>query len=129
MMIQDVSNCVELVEKVREIIAIDANFTVKMLAEDLNSSYWTIYTILTEDLDKRKVCARFVPHQLNAPPHKTKIVNEFLMKKQICVIDHPPYSFNLSPCDYFLSPQMKTAMKEHKPNFYCLLINWKALEM
>ena len=99
-------------EKVREIIAIDANFTLRMLAEELNSSYCTIYTILTEDLGKRKVCARFVPLQLSAPPHKTKKVNEFLMKKQICVIDHPPYSSDLAPCDYFLSPKLKTAMKE-----------------
>ena len=52
-------------EKVREIIAVDPNFNVRMLAEELNSSYCTIYTILTEDLGKRKVCACFVPHQLN----------------------------------------------------------------
>ena len=75
-------------EKVREIIAIDANFTVRMLAEELNLSYCTIYTILTEDLGKRKVFARFVPHQLNEPSHKTKKVTEFLMKKQICVVYH-----------------------------------------
>ena len=107
----EASNRAELVEKVREIIAMDANFPVRMLAEELNSSYCTIYTILTENLDKRKVCARFVPHQLNATPHKTKKINEFLMKKQICVIDHPPYSPDLSPYDYFLFPKLKTAMK------------------
>ena len=56
------SNRAELVEKVREIIAIDSNPTVRRLVEELNSSYCTIYTILTEDLGKRKVCARFVPH-------------------------------------------------------------------
>ena len=33
------------------------------------------------------------------------------MKKQICVIDHPPYLLDLSPCDYFLFPKLKTAMK------------------
>ena len=33
------------------------------------------------------------------------------MKKQICVIDHPLYSPDLSPCDYFLFPNLKTAMK------------------
>ena len=33
------------------------------------------------------------------------------MKKQICVIDHPPYSPDLSPCDDFLFPKLKTAMK------------------
>ena len=42
---------------------------------------------------------------------KTKKVNEFFMKKQICVIDHPPYSPDLSPCDYFLFPKLKTTMK------------------
>ena len=81
----EASNRAELVGKVRKIIAIDANFTVRMLAEELNLSYCTIYIILTEDLGKRKVFARFVPHQLNAPPQNTKKVNEFLMKKQICV--------------------------------------------
>ena len=33
------------------------------------------------------------------------------MTKQICVIDHLPYSLDLSPCDYFLFPKLKTAMK------------------
>ena len=33
------------------------------------------------------------------------------MKKQICVIDHPPYSPDLSPCDYFRFPKLKTTMK------------------
>ena len=94
----------ELVEKVREIIAIRANFTVRVLAEELNSCYCTIYTIITEDFGKREVCARFVPHQLNSPPHKNKKANEFLIRKQICVINHPSYSPDVSPCDYFLFP-------------------------
>ena len=47
----------------------------------------------------------------NAQPHKTKKVNDFLMKKQICVIDHPLYPPDLSPCDYFLFPKLKTAIK------------------
>ena len=33
------------------------------------------------------------------------------MEKQICVIEHPPYSSDLSPCDYFLFSKLKTAMK------------------
>lgn len=47
----------------------------------------------------------------NAPPHKTVKVCEFLTKKQICVIRHPSYSPDLSPCDYFLFPKLKLAMK------------------
>ena len=33
------------------------------------------------------------------------------MKKQICVMDQPPYSPDLSPCDYFLFQKLKTKMK------------------
>ena len=73
----EASNRAELVEKVHEIIAIDANFTVRILAEELNSSYCTIYTILIEDLGKRKLCARFVPHQLNAPLQRPKKSTNF----------------------------------------------------
>ena len=105
------SNRAELMEKVRKIISIDANFTTRMLAEELNTSKNTIWRILTENLDKRKVCAPFVPHQLYAPPHKTKKVNEFLMKKRISLIIHPPYSPDLPPHDYFLFPKLKTKMK------------------
>ena len=72
----EASNCAELVEKVREIIASDADFTVRMLAEELNWSYCTIYTILTEDLGKRKVSAHFVPHQLNEDQKSQRIFDE-----------------------------------------------------
>ena len=74
--------------KVRQIIVIDANFTVRMLAEELNSSYCTIYTILTEDLGKRKVCARFVPHLLNEDQKSQRI---FYEKTDLC--HQPPSVF------------------------------------
>ncbi|CAK9816610.1 Protein GVQW3 [Anthophora quadrimaculata] len=42
----------ELVEKVREMIAYDANLTVKWMAEELNTTKDMIHEILTKDLDK-----------------------------------------------------------------------------
>ena len=33
------------------------------------------------------------------------------MEKQICVMGYPPYSPDLSPCDYFLFPKLKPAIK------------------
>ena len=95
----EVSNRAKLVEKFREIIDIDAKFTTRMLAEELNMSKNTIWRILTEDLGKRKVCARFVLHQLNAPPYTTKKLNKFFINKRFSLINHPPYSPDLSPCD------------------------------
>lgn len=50
----EASNRAELVEKVREIIAIDGNMTVRILAEELKSTTFTIWKILTEDLGKKR---------------------------------------------------------------------------
>ena len=49
---------------------------MRILAEELNSSYCTICTILTEGLGKRKVCARFVLHQLNEDQKSQRIFYE-----------------------------------------------------
>lgn len=47
----------------------------------------------------------------NAPAHKSKIVCDFLAQKSIVVLQHPPYSPDLSPCDFWLFPKLKMAMK------------------
>jgi hypothetical protein len=35
------------------------------------------------------------------------VVQEFLAKKRIKLLSHPPYSPDLAPADYFLFPQLK----------------------
>ena len=40
-------------------------------------------------------------HHYNAPCHTAISVNEFLNKKGIPVVQQPPYSPGLSPCDFF----------------------------
>src|SRR5277367_5232313 len=54
----------EMIEKMREFVANDRNATTRMIAEDLGISKYTVSNILSEDLGKKKVCARFVPHSL-----------------------------------------------------------------
>ena len=36
---------------------------------------------------------------------------EFLARKQVCMVNHPPYSPDLSPCDYFLFPKLNLPLK------------------
>lgn len=48
----------------------------------------------------------------DAPHHNTVAICEFFAAKQLCVIPHPPYSPDLLPCDYFLLPKLKIAIKE-----------------
>jgi len=38
-------------------------------------------------------------------------LQEFLARKQVCVLSHPLYSPDLSPCDYFLFPKLKLPLK------------------
>lgn len=50
----------------------------------------------------------------NAPAHKCRIVKEFLAKRGVVVLEHPPYSPDLAPADFWLFPKLKLAMKgEH----------------
>lgn len=52
----------------------------------------------------------------NAPCHRSVVVSQFLAKKQIVTINHSPYSPDLPPCDYFLFPKLKIAIKGHHYN-------------
>lgn len=58
----------------------------------------------------KEVGSWFLLHD-NAPSHKALIVREFLAKKSIITLDHPPYSPDLAPCDFWLFPKLKLAMK------------------
>jgi len=49
----------------------------------------------------------------NAPCHRSVMVRQFFAKKQIVTINHSPYSPDLAPCNYFLFPKLKIAMKGH----------------
>ncbi|XP_074170634.1 COX assembly mitochondrial protein 2 homolog isoform X1 [Rhinolophus sinicus] len=47
----------------------------------------------------------------NAPAHTALSVREFLASKQITVLEHPPYSPDLAPSDFFLYPKIKEILK------------------
>lgn len=43
----------------------------------------------------------------NAPAHKSVTVREYLKESGLDVLEHPPYSPDLSPCDFWLFPKLK----------------------
>lgn len=47
----------------------------------------------------------------NAPSHTALIVRQFLARNQVCVLNHPPYSPDLAPCDFSLFPKLKLKLK------------------
>jgi hypothetical protein len=63
----------------------------------------TVRKILTEDHDMRKVCAKMVPKELT---HRQSM-REFLATKLIAALEHPAYSPDLGPNDFFSVPEDK----------------------
>ena len=50
----------------------------------------------------------------NAFSHKLEVVKSFLASEKVKVLNHPPYSSDLSPCDFFLFPGLKKMFSGNK---------------
>ena len=50
----------------------------------------------------------------NASSHKCEVVKSFLASEKVKVLNHPPYSPDLSTCDYFLFPRLKKMLSGNK---------------
>jgi len=51
-------------------------------------------------------------HHDNAPAHTALSVREFLATKQITVLEHPAFSPDLAPSDFFLFSKIKEILNE-----------------
>jgi len=49
--------------------------------------------------------------QDNTPAHNVLSVKRFLAKNLTPILQHPPYSLDLAPCDFWLFPKLKSALK------------------
>jgi transposase len=54
----------------------------------------------------------WILHQDNAPAHNVLFVKQYLANHKITVLEHPPYSPGLAPCDFYLFPKIKLVLKE-----------------
>ena len=50
----------------------------------------------------------------NASSHKCEIVKYVLASEKVKVLNHPPYSPDLSPCDFFLFPRLQKMLSGNK---------------
>ena len=55
----------------------------------------------------------WVLHHDNVRAHTVLSIREFLAKKNIPVLPHPPCSPDLAPCDFYLFPKLKSKLKGH----------------
>ena len=55
----------------------------------------------------------------NALAHKSATVQEYLKESRLDDLDHPPYSPDLSPCDFQLFPRLKEMLAGHRFESRC----------
>lgn len=55
--------------------------------------------------------AQVIFHQDNAPSHRASSTQTTIQQLGFEVLDHPPYSPDLSPCDFFLFPLVKNYLR------------------
>ena len=69
----------------------------------------SVLTKLVDFYQKRRLCTGVHGIKLlndNAPAHKFGTVQEYLKESGLDVLDHPPYSPDLSSCDFWLFPRL-----------------------
>lgn len=86
--------------------------------QTINAEYFKgVLGKFLEHLRKKRpdlIISGYLLHMDNARPHTARVTQEFLTKKGIKLLDHPPYSPDLSPCDFFLFPELKKNLAGQK---------------
>ena len=76
--------------------------------------YCNVLRRLKEDIRRKRpvLCCvgKWLLHDYNAPFHRALVTREFLARKGIITLPHPPYSPDLAPCDFFF-PKIKLQLK------------------
>ena len=82
----------------------------------------SVLTQLVDFYQKRRPCTGVRSIKLlhdNAPAHKSTTVQEYLKESGLNVLDHPPYSHDLSPFDFWLFPKLKEMLAGHRFESHC----------
>ncbi|PNF13893.1 hypothetical protein B7P43_G10664 [Cryptotermes secundus] len=92
----------------------DRRHTIRELARETGFAHTTVLHILKEHLGMRKIASRWNPPiilQENAWPHAAQAVADLFDRWSWEVLYHPPYSLDLSPCDFDLIPKLKEELR------------------
>ena len=92
-----------------------SSVTVKFFRE-------SVLTQLVDFYQKHRPCTGVRGMKLlhdNAPSHKSAMEQEYLKEYGLNVLDHPPYSPDLSPCDFWLFRRLKEMLAGHRFESRC----------
>ena len=110
---------VETIAAVCQLILQDRDVTYREIETTVGISGTSIHSIFHEHLTVKKICSRWIPHNLSIAQKKARVdwskeirktnrshtsaqTTAFLSTKNIDLMSHPPYSPVLVPNDFFL---------------------------
>ena len=78
---------------------------------------WYVHACLPKVLEvwcqrrpKTELISLFLPRD-NASAHTAATMVDFLNQNEVQLLSHPPYSPDLTPCDFFLFPEVRKQLK------------------
>ncbi|CAH2017701.1 unnamed protein product [Acanthoscelides obtectus] len=86
----------------------------KMVATFVSKAGHLATIRLNEQITLRKINPerRIILHQDNASSHTAQKTRQYLTEENVELLDHPPYSPDLSPNDFFTFPKIKNRLRE-----------------
>jgi [histone H3]-lysine36 N-dimethyltransferase SETMAR len=76
----------------------------------VNNCLFQVFDVVSQRREKTELRG-LILHDENARPHRAWITNEFLAKNRVESYQNPPYSPDLSPCDFFLFGRLKSQLR------------------
>lgn len=70
-----------------------------------------VFQKITDNHHSRLRVSNLFLHHDNASAHTAALTKEYLGKKKVTVLNHPPYSPDLAPCDFYLFPKIKDLLR------------------
>lgn len=79
----------------------------------VNADWYTTICLpsIFAELRKKNPSRRIILHHDNASPHTARKTTEYLDGEKVELLDHPPYSPDLSPNDFFTFPKIKDKLR------------------
>lgn len=104
------------IERVKEVIMSDRRLTVREISSDTGLSFGTVQTILTMDLNMRRVSAKFVPRLLSSDQKENRVEACQQLKEALTEDSH--YLQTVITCDeswvYGYDPETKNQSSQWK---------------
>ena len=89
----------------------------ELFQTEIDAVIYTVLKKVKEFYNKKRLSKGWSGVHLlhdNASSHKCEVVKSFLASEKVKVLNHSPYSPDLTPCDFFLFPRLEKMLSGNK---------------